>query len=490
MPPVLQIGKRLPLHPSYEADKDARAYWRLSYRVGRDYRDGNDPHGESILVKHGLEDDSDYKRRKRLTKPRNYVGPIIRKYADFVFRKHMTMPAEAEQTDLQGLLFEDVDGNGTDWEKFWRRRCVRAQIDREHYVLADSTVAPGVTLTQAQAQQQGARVYLRPIDADHVVWWRDHMGGLSECIVLMRHAETGELFARYYNATHQQDIWIKQDEDQTNYSALIVAGTDEERRHDWGKLPLVRLRPMFDDIDDTAEDADAGESQVGPLADSQATLYNLQALHLEEIHQNTYTQWFAFGANPHDVEGDNNPQQGSQGRVQWGSNRLVIFQDANGKVERIGSDVAQADSIRAAMLAEESNLFRTAGVTAPDALTGNGNAESGIARAFKFNDLDANLASLADAVEEAANQCLDVLHRGQEFPPISMPDDFAPSDYGQELAVMLDALSSPQMPSVLRKRTVLRFADRNLELSEDERADLETELDMPAAPSPSPFMGT
>jgi hypothetical protein len=461
-------GKPLPVHPTYGADKVARAFWRSSFRAGRLYLHGLDATGQPILVKHERETPEGYARRQRITKPRKYVGPILRRYNDFVWR---LAPVRDSIESMPEGFMDDVDGEGTSLDVFMRETLLNAQVERESYILLD---AEGVedepeVVTKAQADAEGRRPILRRVDADSVVWWQDECGALEACIVV-----EGARQARYYDDTYTQEIAID-----TSEGGMKVKAIGAPVAHGYDGLPIVRLRPAFDPLP-----GGPGESQASPIAESQQGLAQLLSLLMEETHNVTFTQWVATGVSPDELKD-----------MQAGSNRVLCIPNPNGKMQSVGADPAQAKSIQDQIQDETANLFRVAGVNF-DAQAGA--PESGIAKAFRFNDLAANLAALAGAVETAENRIFALLADAWSWPAVpsvKYADDFNLPDFAGELESLTASLVATEIPATIRRKLVDRFAARNLTLTDEERAALDEEMDkwtkeapaggaMPGAPRP------
>jgi hypothetical protein len=177
-------GKPLDTHPTYEDDEQARRFWQASFRCGREYLRGLDAFGLPVLVPHEREEAQSYERRRRLAKPRNFVGPILRRYNDLVFRKPAVRPLATERPPLYDELVEDATGQREPLDAFMRRALLRAQIDRESWILLDRTgaAAPAIATTVAQVQAAGVRPVLRVIDAASVVNWREAPGGAAPIV--------------------------------------------------------------------------------------------------------------------------------------------------------------------------------------------------------------------------------------------------------------------------------------------------------------------
>lgn len=469
MPPDFVVGKPLPEHPNFSSDKTARAFWRLSYRCGRDYRDGLDSHGEPILIKHEREKEDAYRRRKRIAKPHNHCGPILRRYNDFVFRTP-AVRAEASEGSTYAMLLADADGHGTSLETFMRRALLKAAIDREVYLLPDSNRrAEDAAMTMAQARERGVRPYLRTIDADCVVWWRDRDGCLCEAVALMED-DAGKTFARYYTERFSQDIQLRKTDGISPIRVIDSIGS--EAAHSYRRIPLVRLRPLFD-----TDEQGSGESQISPLAELQHGIFNFLSLHSEELYGNTYSQMVLTGVSASEVKD-----------AEVGNSRLLCVPNAQAKLEVIGGDPAQAATITARIEGEQRELYRIAGITTGDPTAGPGNVESGIAKAFRFNDLAANLSALADATEDAENAAVAAIltAQGEDIPdPAQYPNDFDLPDLAADLEMAIRAAASP-LPQILKAKVVQRFADRNVQLDDAEKTALAAELANPPE-SEDPF---
>lgn len=470
-------NKEVPTHQSYGEDRVAREFWRLSYRCGRNYITGTDAQGKPVLVQHEREKDDSFQRRQRSTKPRNHCGPIIRRYNDFVFRLPAVRP-ETGKSKLYDQLCEDIDGHGTTIDAFMRRALKRGQINRESYLLPDSTAPSDRKLTKAQAAEMGVRQVVRLIDADSVVWWRDVDGVLAEALVLMVR-EGGQQFARFFDAKAYTDIELKTEE-VDKAKKQVVAKIGAPHAHKYGACPLVRLRPIFDD--DEEGDASPGESQISPLAELNQEITNFLSLLGTETYDCTFSQWIASGVSAADVKD-----------VTVGNNRIICLPNPLSKFEALGADPAQATSIAARILETQTELYRLAGISTGDPLAGPGAPESGVAKAFKFNDLAANLAALADACEDAENSVMQRIFAaaGEAYPGnAKYPDEFDIPDLKEELEGVIRVVSAPALPQIIKDKIALRFATRNLALDDDEKAVLEQQLEEGATASADPFNPT
>lgn len=474
----IEVGKKLPVSPNYQSDQLARDFWRLSYYADRRYIRGKDANGQSVLVKHEREEDQSYQRRMRITKPRNYCGPILRRYNDFTFRKPPTRPDGAGNSQYQGLI-TDADGCGTTLNAFMRRLLLSAQVDREAYMLCDSSAEhDGGPISVAQAEQLKASPILRPIPASTVLCTDVDGGMLEECLTLCE--EDGALFAMLYGEETVTRIELNQ-ASRARVNSVIgmtVREIGEPVKHGYNGCPVVMLRPLFDVEGDCAQ----GDSQAGPLAEAQQSIVNQLSLLREEGYNAVYSQIVAFGVSSDQI-----------GDIQMGNNRVLCIPNTSGRIETIGADPAQAESHRKDIADEEANLYRLAGVNF--GATEGGAAESGVALAFRFNDLAANLGALATACEDAENLAMARIASGwgwPEVPKAHYSRDFDHPNMTAELGDLIRGLSQSSLPGIVRDKLISRFVDRNMPMGPEDQATLREQMKgmeavKLAAASGSPF---
>ncbi len=461
----LKVGESLPLHASYKDDHLARDFWRLTFKTGRHYISGLDAMGGKILIPHERETEG-YTRRLRMTKPRNHSGPIIRRYNNHVFR------VEAKRSDDASTIYQellaDIDGHGANINTFMKKALEKAQVERESYIMVDSTNDMDGEMTQAQADDAGVRAVFKLICADSVLNWTEYDDALTELLVIMCR-EDGTKFARLYNDETYQEAEIK-DENNT----LTVLSVGAEVAHGYSALPIVRMRPFED------------ESQISPLAEVQQCITNLMSWNMEEAGNITFSQMVASGVAASDI-----------GEMKIGNNRLICLPNPAAKVDMIGADPAQGERLSSMIKDEERELYRVAGIQADDPTSGRAVPESGIAKAFKHNDLSANLSSLAGCVEDAENQAMKILFDaiGEPYPgDVKFPDDFDLPNIADDLAEVISAVTVTALPKTIKNKITADFAQRHLSLTPEEEKTMQSEMltsfNDPLTNQPSGMQGT
>ncbi len=443
----LATGELLPRHDSYDSDAIARAFWRLTYETGRKYIYGIDASGGKVLIPHEREKEG-YSRRQKMTKPRNHAGPIIRRYNNHVFRTEAQRPEST--SELYQMLLVDTDGHGTNINAFMSKALEAAQVDRDSYLMLDSTKSDDGEISKAQAEANGVRPIIRILNADSVVNWIEHDECLTQVLIVMVD-ENGDRFARLYDEENYIQITLKQETGRKD----VIASVDAPVAHGYDGLPIIRMRPF------------CGESQISPLAESQQCITNLMSWLIEEMANVTFSQMVASGVSATDI-----------GDMYVGNNRVICLPNPAAKFEMIGADPAQAQSLRDAIKDEERELYRVAGIQSDDP-TKAGAPESGIAKAFKHNDLSANLSALAACVETAENSAMTLLFDsvGEPYPgDVKFPDDFDLPNIADDLSEVISAVSIMALPNTIKTKITERFAQRHLSLDDAEQRQLEGEM--------------
>jgi hypothetical protein len=449
-----QVGEVKP-NTSYGPDEVARQFWRLSFRTGRDYIRGRDASGLPVMIQHEREEAVSYQRRLRTTKPRNFVGTILRRYNDLVFRKTPQRDEQADELFLE--LVADADGKGTSLDQFMKDALLLAQIERETYIVPDvlRAVSDSGRSTAAAIKEAGTRPILVRIGASSVVNWTTCGQSLSEILTLWD-GEGGKVL-RWWGETERQDFAIDQGSIETG--VIKITGIEAPVKHGYERMPVVRLKPNFDPMGQI--NASDGDSQAGPLAESQQAIVNLLSLLNEEITNVTFSQMIAMGVSEEQVSD-----------VQVGNTRVLCLPNPAAKMEMIGADPAQADSIRASVTDEKDNLLAQAGIVNNGAQA----AESGLALAFRHNDLVTIVSALAISCEQAENQLAVELAEawGVDDPgkAVYSGKDADLPDFAAEAKSMIDFVSNAALPPVLRRKVAERFATRNLPLDDDEKEEL------------------
>lgn len=475
MPALFTVGKPLKQHPKYAAEKRARDFWRRSDRASHTFSKGVDANGNPILAKLPAEDGDDYTWRKNLAVSPRFVSSIISLYNSLATRIEASRPKAETDGGAYNVLLEDADGMGKPLRTLMQEALRKAQIESVCYLLAD-TNADGAYETEAEAIGAGARPLIRRIDADSVVWWREWLGEIVEGVVLLCDQD-GNDFAWHVTSECVQRVDLRREEEGEHKGELVVAEIGPDQAHKYGGCPLVRLTALFGDTDEPGED-----SQAAPIAEQQRIITVLHSLEMIEVHKATFTMWCFIGVDAATLHKN---KVGSGGG--W-----ALPQGAD--VKPMGSDPAQAESIRKSMDTAMARMFLAAGLSPGNPLE-TGAPESGAAKAFKYNETESRLAALAAQAEKAENTVRARALAGvgaADGGDCKWPRTFMSPDVEAELDQTIKTVSA-QVPRVIKDAQIKQYAEQAFEFTPEQKQLLDEQLvaaqaEADAAKAADPFV--
>jgi hypothetical protein len=438
----------------YSARATERSFWRRADRARHNFARGVDADGRAIMPAHPAETADRYATRLAMAIARPYVRSIINRYNDFVTRHEVERPDGGPQYDA---IVKDATGNGKSLESLMKERLRKAQVEGVSYLLCDS-LRPEAYPTAAAAASAGQRGVIRAVDADSVLASREVDGIVTQALILLSDMDGDFLWNVDSRAMQRISIDTKGD----TWKTWKVTNVGEEIPHNYKGCPLVALNPEIDEGSD--------ESQAAPIAESMRRICNLDSWHFEELQNITFTTTVLLGISAESVK-----------NVEIGPGKVLCLPaeqgGSNPSIGKISADVSQADSLRRALADETKEMYRAAGLAAGNPLEV-GQPESGVAKAFAFDEVAARLKALADAAEAAENLAIRRLANdgGWTYPgDAQWPDEFDAADLGVELERVI-RLESASAPRVLVESAWRDYAEVAHSLSGEEKARLESEL--------------
>jgi hypothetical protein len=464
--PDIEVGKELPRNKGegcdYNVQAAARAFWRLSDQASHTYARGLDATGNPIIRRLPAEEPDDYEWRQSMAVSPRHVSSIISLFNSIVCREEAER-AEGPEGSAFTALSEDADGMGTPLPRLMAQQLRLSQVEGVAYLLADTTASESYDSIAAQLGAS-VRPVIQRVCADQVLWWNDWRGQVVEAIILLED-KAGVEFAWYTNETHQQRIEIKRAQSPDGQPSLTVMGIGPLVAHRYGGCPLVRINPTFG-----SQDAPGNDSQAAPIAEAQKLITGYRSLEAIEVHKSTYTMYALMGVSPEQV-----------GKSVAGSNRVLCLPQGT-SVFRMGSDPAQAQSIRDSITEATASMLTVAGLSPGNPLQ-TGAPESGVAKAYKFNEVEARLSALADAAEHAENLVRKRALAGvgaEDYGDCNWPDSFMSPDLTADLEYTIRLLTAP-LPAVLKEQQTKLFAQGAFDLEEDEQRELNAQIEQASA---------
>ena len=455
----IELGKKIVLSDEYILSVRARSFWQAAYDSTHTFAEGYDAAGLPILPKYEKEREPDYIFRKATAISRPFTRAVIGAYHNRVARA----PIVRQVGDNRYQEFvEDCDGLGTPLSQFMHRALRKSQIRGKEFILCDSTIDPNVQVTtKADEIALGARTVLVDIDADSVLEYKLYRGIVQSAVLLMEDP-SGEKFLLVANAAYTQRVTLDQKTLDTSSPELIPVEAKAPIPHNYKACPLIKLEPL------------EGYSQSGSVAESQKRICNLEAMEFLEYAHTTFTTWAFMGVDPEALKQVQEVGAGIALAIPTGTGSNNIP-----KLEKLGADPAQAESLRKAYDKEVKELYRGAGLS-PGNPTDSSTPESGIAKSFRTDEVNAILSAISTCGGEAENRAAKLLANARAFSfpgKARWPEEFNTPSLIQELEAVLRVWES-NLPDTLRRDAARRFmAARRPLLSPEETAKLEKELE-------------
>lgn len=450
--------------PAYQQQRIYRSFWRVSDRADSSYQDQYDARGMRIMPPHARESESAYATRLNKAIARPYVRPIINRYNDHATRQPVERP---DGGDAYNLWLRDVDGMMTNMDEFLARTGRMAQIEGTSAVLMDDT-----RTGDSQADQTGG-VVSRLIHADQILNWREWQGEIQEALILLEDPN-GVMFLWYVGPDYVQRINIKQPtrrqrnlvsirgiSSPLSFSRIEVTSFDEQEPHNWLGVPVKRVWPFRSDSECAGD-----TSQAGPIAESQKRLANFESYLREEIEGATFTWNVLSGVDSDQVKD-----------ISIGVAKFMCLPDPGSSAQRLGADASQAASIRESITQEVRELYRVAGLSPGDPLQASA-PESGVAKAFAFNEIEATLSKLTSSLQQTENwmtaQWTEAT--GSQYPgEAKWPTKFDTPNLTTELERAIRTISAP-LPDSLKALETMRYADMAFRLDPQKRQQIQQEI--------------
>lgn len=461
----LKTGDEIPRSDDAMRLEQPRRFWSASYEASKlDYFDAGDVFGRPILEQHERETVTRYARRRAQAIVRSYVRHLVDRYVDHACRQE---PTRATAPAAYAQLCADATGGGKTLHQVVREALRCSMVEGVSYLLIDNAAA-GVYGSAAAEAAAGVRAIVRPIEACDVVWSHEWQDQIVAALILME-AKDGSPFLWYVDET--EAAWITLSGDPKQPQSLRIAEVHPPVRHSYGGCPLVAL--------EIGEDADESP-MAGPWAECQKRIAIIESLLLEEIQGITFTTTVFLGVS-----------SASIGEVVVGPGKgLCIPQEGTSSpsVDRLGADVAQAGSLRDQLAYEVAELYRAAGLSPGNPLEA-GAPESGVAKAFAFNEVESRLGSLVEVAEAVERRITKLAAAGFNWPapqPVTWSREFAPMDLAGEIdgAIRLDASGAP---GALKAQAWEALARKGFRIQAGKRAALLTkQVDAIADPAERP----
>lgn len=393
-------------YPGYKQELARCRFLDASYRGGPSFKEGTDRQGQPIFVKHEKESDERYARRKRLTTYRNYVGPIVNSYANYV----MTTTPVRSKSQAFVAWSTNVDRKQRSLHAFMKHVLTRAILIGRHWVGVDLPRAKdGEILTLANDTRAP---YLVSVGHDNIVDFDVDGQGVPTRLVIHHEVYKKEAFDKPGVLQHEYHEWTAdklviwrpvKSKDGTAGQGLVVnmpsndgsyrvenqAGYKLERvatvSHGIGQVPF-RCLELFQ-----------GRGIAEDIAEANKTVLNLVGLLYEELYNNTFSQVYISGISSDESDD-----------VKFGTQTVIFLPNPEARVHSAGANPEQARSIINALFNEVKEIHRMAHMEQSGEPLQKRVAEAASKKEKDSESMDQVLEDMAEALEFFENEILKV----------------------------------------------------------------------------------
>lgn len=424
---MIEINKPYPREKDWKTIYRTLELYEAAVEGGREWLDATYPDGEPILTRLSGENTKNYNNRKRLTHVKNFIPYIVDKYTSAVFRNK---PKRGEDP-----WYSDVTGTGCEADTFWM------SVLREALTYGYTFVAPDAT--------DSGYPILKNICPEAVPY---HL-----C------SETGEMIEAFILSEGEDEGWWF---DSQTVVHVSIKGERIDRiisqeKNIYGVCPLIKVWPET-----------ASEAFLKPIVPALASLTNHSSLKEMEIVECTYSTHYATGVKRPDQRAGLESER-NEPTLNLGTKKFIFFDNPNVSVGTLGSDPAQADSLRKEIEEDRESIFQLAGLK-EDRSTVN---ESGLSKLIGLESFAVMTRIFSRAIEEAERKIMALVDSatGQTHPPVEYSRSVVDIPEEEGLLALRDILSL-DVPLLIKKKKILAYAETYLSLSDIEKEELIREL--------------
>lgn len=419
------------------------------------------------LFMHTKEKPEDYNRRVAMSYFYNFNAPIIDIYGDHLFKQGVTEDFKEIKNEVE-VVRDNIDMQGSSITEFRRSMSDLAQIHGHCFVLVDSPKISGMDILTLKDQiDNRAFPYLNLISPQNVLNWAlDQFG--SPYWVLVREAKDGNGNFAEYNEDEccevQFRLWTRNE--------WFLFNDDYELENSGNhKLGVVPIACIYDKKSKKTKGW-LGISQLADIAFIARDIFNASS----ELRQILRDQTFAFLA----IQGSSDEYAG----IDLGTGKGLLYPEDRNVPQYVSppSDNATAyfnhidrQVIKVFQLAKIDNGGISGGQSkSMPASTGTVDNQSGVSKAWDFNQTNSSLSSKASNLEDGEMRIWDIFARwlGKKFTgSIQYPNEFSISsltddlnEAEQEARVELGSTFNIEVRKAIIKKKFPRKDDKDIEV--------------------------
>ncbi len=443
-------------HPDYEKMAPSWAFWQASYNGGAEYDAGEN------LFRFPRETEKNYDERKKRAARMNYTRQVQDLIVQYLTKEAPDRKKDAASQPVQDF-WENCDRQGKSLDDFMRDVAVWIGVYGNQYLVVDNPT--GVAVNKAEQDAKGLKPYVYSVSPlDMLDFVRDPITGyITQALVreyyrapvnLLEPREGDEKQVRYR-------VWVNTESGV--YWALYVLDKDKQPLKTADGILGINRVPIIEVVK-------TGRSMIDDVSTLDRQVYNYNSL----IDQIAYDQTFSTLCMP--WTNGSTEDFYDNWELKLGTKSILPYQAENGQMPTyISPDAAQASILIQAVekkittIYQAKNLQDTVGSAQQNG--GNVSAQSGIAKGYDFEKLNAGLAQYADDLEKADEQLAELvglwMGETKAIAPdlIDYPDTFDTKTLMQDLTEYAQLQINVQSPTFkkIQQKKLVKKADPKMD---------------------------
>lgn len=380
----------------------------------------------SNLFQHPKERTQDYNRRVAMSYYYNFCAPIIDIYSDHLFKQNVDEDFGSLDTTVQAIK-DNIDRRGSSIMEFRRNVADVAQIYGHCFLVVDSPAISDTDILTRQDQIDfGAFPYVSIYTPNNVINWSLDENGSAYWVLLCETTDANkDPMAFDKNAKYKKTYRLWTREEWVLYDSEyqeIARGV-----HALGEVPIVCVYNKRS----RRTRAFLGISDLSDISFIARDIYNASS----ELRQILRDQTFAFLA----LQGTSNEYN----EVEIGTNKGIVYPEGRNVPQYVSPPTDNAQVYFQHIDRQISKIYQIAkldsgGVSGKvdNPNTGIADQQSGVSKAWDFNQTNSALSSKSSNMEDAEQKMWHLIAawEGTEFDgSISYPDDFSVSSLMDDL---------------------------------------------------------
>lgn len=359
------------------------------------------------LEKHPREDESKFKMRKNMAYFLNYTKPCVDAHVAPIFKRLANREWEGVGSPAWETFMNDVDFAGTDIEALMKKAAHSAKLNGCSFIIMDRNKDADVEGTLASVSHDRSQLpyafVVTPLNVKEIQ--TDRFGRITK-------------FSYYEQDEENENVRLLRTLTKDGWKLEGVGNSDRNESGSW-ELDFVPVVPL------ASKDFDPMRpfvlSDFTAIANTNKVIFNLCSQLTEILTDQTFSV-LVFPTN-------------DENELVIGTNNAIgIPPESSHMPTFIAPDSAPAGTLQATIQNLQQEIYRMAGVVN---ITGVRSEQSGVAKAWDFEQTNQVLADFADKIEIAELKVAELFKKlmNIEFEyTVNYPSDFNISDIEGELA--------------------------------------------------------